>query len=343
MPTMHIKKRRKLKVGIKSLKRLKVNTTRRGKGNDMVENAAKMALFFGTIAVLSDVAYSEEVTFEEELEVVPSALTAFQRIAKVKDSVLRVEEMGEDIGRIKADLELMPGYCVTNQCGSFRQMDRETKRQIDREYKLLRAKLFEVSERLDEIETRMENYGNILTGELLRQKMKNGELANGQECLGWTALDFVEATNKTSGIQQRVAYPLGTGCPSVVLELSQGSYCFSWYHESDNSTLYKADTNQNLAVMLKLFPGKGKSGGLMTRHFEKWRWKQFKKSDLKDGECYVVLDGENVFVNRSSGPVQHSLPNTESFSEAQKRDEKPRDKMTKGAVAAEDCYGRCGL
>ena len=56
----------------------------------------------------------------------------------------------------------------------------------------------------------------------------------------------------------------------------------------------------------------------MTRHFEKWRWKQFKKSDLKDGECYVVLDGENVFVNRPSEPWRHDLPNTESFSEVGK-------------------------
>jgi hypothetical protein len=266
----------------------------------MIENVAKIALFFGTIAMMSDVVYSEEVTFEEKFEVVPLASTDFRRIAKVKDSVLRVEKLGDDIGRIKADLELIQGYCMTNQCGSFLQMDGETKRQIDREYMLLRAKLFDISKSLDEIETRMENYENLLAGKLLRQKMKNGELANGQECLGWTALDFVEATNKTSGIQQRVAYPLGTGCPSVVLELSQGGYCFNWYQESGNSTLYKADTNQNLAVMLKLFPRKGKQGGLMIRHFEKWRWKQFKKSDLKDGECYVVLDGENVFVNRPS-------------------------------------------
>lgn len=284
----------------------------------MTDNVAKIALFFSTIAVLSDVAYGEEVTFEEKLEVVAPASTAFQRIAKVKDSVLRVEEMSEDIGRMKDDLELMPRYCITNPCGSFLLMDRETKCQIDREYKLLRAKLFDVSERLNEIETRMENYGNILMGELLRQKMENGELRNGQECLGWTALDFVEATNKTSGIQQLVAYPFGTGCPSVILELSQGNYCFSCYYESDNSTLYKSDTNHNTAVMLKLFFVNGKPGGLMTRHFEKWRWKQLKKSDLKDGECYVVLDGENVFVNRYSGPERHNPPNTESFSEAQK-------------------------
>lgn len=292
--------------------------TRRGKGNDMIENVAKIALFFGTIAMMSDVVYSEEVTFEEKFEVVPHASTAFRRIAKVKDSVLRVEKLGDDIGRIKADLELIPGYCMTNRCGSFLRMDGETKRRIDREYMLLRAKLFDISKSLDEIETRMENYENLLAGELLRQKMKNGELANGQECLGWTALDFVEATNKTSGIRQRVAYPLGTGCPSVVLELSQGGYCFNWYHESGNSTLYKADTNQNFAVMLKLFPGKGKQGGLMISHLEKWRWKQFKKSDLKDGECYVVLDGENVFVNRPSAPWRHDLPNTEIFSEVGK-------------------------
>ena len=37
--------------------------TRRGKGNDMIENVAKIALFFGTIAMMSDVVYSEEVTF----------------------------------------------------------------------------------------------------------------------------------------------------------------------------------------------------------------------------------------------------------------------------------------
>lgn len=289
-------------VGTKSLKGLRVSMTRRGKVNDMTDNVAKIALFFVTVAMLSGVAYGEKVTFEKKLEVEPPALTAFQRIAKVKDSVLRVEEMSENIGRMKADLELMPGYCMTNQCGSFRLMDRETKRLIDREYKLLRAKLFDVSERLNEIETRMENYGNILTGELLRQKIANGELANGEEYLGWTALDFVEATNKTSGIQQLVAYPFGAECPSVVLELSQGSYCLSWYRESDNSILYKADTNQNLAVMLKLFSEKGKPGGLMTREFEMWRWKQLKKSDLQDGECYVVLDGENVFVNRSHRP-----------------------------------------
>lgn len=35
--------------------------TRRGKGNDMIENVAKIALFFGTIAMMSDVVYSEEV------------------------------------------------------------------------------------------------------------------------------------------------------------------------------------------------------------------------------------------------------------------------------------------
>ena len=63
--------------------------TRRGKGNDMIENVAKIALFFGTIAMMSDVVYSEEVTFEEKFEVVPLASTAFRRIAKVKDSVLR--------------------------------------------------------------------------------------------------------------------------------------------------------------------------------------------------------------------------------------------------------------